>query len=629
MAYKRSDTPSKPSDVMSGMSGMSRRKFVAGTAAVGAMSLVPAVVRAQGGGAPNIVVTLTNPSGQTLRVSASEGKPWPAPFNGQMRWEVTRQLGPEKIWISFGADQGGRVDVWFYLAFSTTANNVVVPLTTTISVNGQQQNLWGQGASVQVHAVRSTLWRWQSAPRKWQFDRIPGLVNRNILLRHSTGGLSTPNYMLRASLASVPPGVPFTDINGKLGGTLVSDFLRGSAAGGERETIGLIHEKHARVIEEVLKGNMAFAQQAEPSLRVIQELIGQYPGYFFFHVESGKILDPSDSGQLGKCSWHRNAAAAAPARYIPQAGTNNYAYGEGTAGWDIAHPHNHHLLPYLLTDDPYYLLMTQMNATAAIGYGTARFRAANYKGVMIEEERGLWWGLRNLFWAEMLTPASGVPQPFLPRSYFTQGIDQTFSYVSTTFNKQTYEDQLQRFWGHASPAASESTYTGFSSFMNDYGHEVLLWMFLSGRQVPQAFMLWKLQNLFNRIALWGEYVTGYTGIVPGILTIIGPQKGTSMPYNSLEGYHQWVTAQRKAAGLPPLSRTNPKINYSGALHRDWHIFHGVLNLLKAARAKGLPMRFDPAERLNALMATTIDTRTGKQAVFPVGTTFFAKQGFAY
>lgn len=608
---------------------VSRRKFLVGTAAIGAMSLVPAAVRAQTAAPPNIVVTLANPAGQTLRVQASEGKPWPAPFNGQTRWEVTRQLGPEKIWISFGADAGGRVDVWFYLAFSTAANNVVVPLTTTISVNGQPQNLWGQGPKIVLRAVRSTLWRWQSAPRKWQFERIPDLVSRNVLLRHSSAPLSTNRYQAQASLGTaLPPGVPFTDTNGKLGGTKVSDFLRGAATGGERDTIGLIHERHARVIEEVLRGNMAYAQQAEPSLRLIQELIGQYPGYFFFHVESGKILDPSDSGQLGKSCWHRNPRAAEPARYIPQAGTNNYKYGEGTASWDIAHPQNHHYLPYLLTDDPYYLLMAQMNGVAGIGYGTGRNRPANYRGVMIEEERGLWWGLRNLWWAEMLTPASGVPQPFLPRSYFSQGVDQTINYVTGTYNKQTYQDQMQRFWGFAAPLTA-GKYMGYSGFMNDYGHEVLLWMFLSGRTVPPAFMMWKMQHLFNRITLWGEYLTGYTGIVPGIMTIVGPAQAAGMPYNTLDAYHQWVSAQRQGAGLAPLSRTNPKINYSGALHRDWHIVHGLLNLLKPARAKGLPMRFDPGERLNALMATTIDTRTNRPPAFPLGVQFFAKQGFAY
>lgn len=618
------------SGILSGeLSGVSRRKFLVGTAAIGAMSLVPATVRAQGAAPPNIVVTLTNQAGQAIKVAASEGKPWPAPFNGQVRWEVTRQLGPEKIWISFGQDTDGRMDVWFYLAFSTAANNVVVPLTTSISVNGQPQNLWGQGPSIVLRAVRSTLWRWQSAPRKWQFERIPALVQRNVLLRHSSGGLPLARNMTQAALPSLPSGVPFTDINGRVGGTLVSDFMRGSATGGERDTIGLIHERHARVIEEVLRGNMAFAQQAEPSLRLIQELIGQYPGYFFFHVESGKILDPTESGQLGKCSWHRNPKAAEPARYIPQAGTNNYKYGEGSASWDIAHPQNHHFLPYLLTDDPYYLLMAQMNAIAGIGYGTGRNRPANYKGVMIEEERGLWWGLRNLWWAEVLTPATGVPQPFLPRTYFSQGIDQTINYVTGTYNKQTYADQLQRFWGYAQPLTTESKYVGYSSFMNDYGHEVLLWMFLSGRAIPPAFMMWKMQNLFNRIMLWGDYLTGYIGIVPGINTIVGPQQGTAMPYTTLDGYHQWVTAQRQAAGLSPLNRTNPKINYSGALHRDWHIVQGLLNLLKPARAKGLPMRFDPAERLNALMATTIDTRTNKRAAFPVGAQFFAKQGFAY
>ena len=611
------------------LTGVSRRKVLAGGAALGALSLVPAAVRAQSVQPPNIVVTLTNQAGQSLKVQASEGKPWPAPFNGQTRWELTRPLGSEKIWISFGADTSGRMDVWFYVAFSTVANNVLVPLITTISVNGQPQNLWKQGTRVLVHAVRSTLWRWQSAPRKWQFDRIPNLVSRNILLRHSSDNLSLPQNKTQAALASVPAGVPFTDIYGKLGGTLVSDFLRGASAGGERDTIGLIHERHARVIEEVLKGNIAYAQQAEPSLQVIQELIGQYPGYFFFDVDTGKILDPTDSGPLGKCCWHRNRAAAPPARYIPQAGTNNGQYGQGTASWDIAHPQNHHYLPYILTEDPFYLLMTQMNATAGIGYGTGRARPANYKGVVIEEERGLWWGLRNLYWAEILTPAGGVPQPFLPRSYFSQGIDQTFSYVANTYNKQSYDDLIQRFWGMAALISTEDKYVGYSSFMNDYGHEVLLWMYLAGRSIPQAFLMWKLQNLFNRVLLWGDYVTGYLGLVPGIMTIVAPKQGTAMPYNTLDGFAQWVTAQRQAAGLGPLSRTNPKINFSGSLHRDWHIFQGVLNLLEPARAKGLPMRFNPAEKFNQLMATTIDTRTGKPVVFPVGATFYAKQGFSY
>lgn len=611
------------------LTDVTRRKFLAASAAAGAISLAPSIVRAQSAAPPNIVVTLTNEAGQAIKVAASEGKPWPAPFNGQIRWELTRQIGPEKIWISIGRDTDGRVDVWFYLNFSTQANNVVVPLTTTITVDGQPQNLWGQGPSVLIRAVRSTLWRWQSRPRAWQFNRIPDLANRFAVLRHSSGVFPLARNRTQAYFTKVPAGVPFTDTSGRVGGTQVGDFLRGASTGGERDTIGLIHEKHARVIEEVLKGNMAYAQQSEPSLILIQELIGQFPGYFFFHVESGKVLDPTDSGQLGKVSWHRNARAAEGARYIPQAGTNGYKYGEGTGSWDIAHPQNHHYLPYLLTEDPYYLLMTQMNATAAIGYGTARNRPANYKGVMIEEERGLWWGLRNLWWAEALTPASGVPQPFLPRSFFTQGVDQTIAYVQTTYDSQSYQDQVQRFWGFAAPVTTESKYLGYSTFMNDYGHEVLLWMFLAGRTPPQAFMMWKMQNLYNRVMLWGEYVTGYIGLVPGINTIVAPQKGTSLPYNSLDGYHQWVTAQRAAAGLRELSRTNPRINYSGALHRDWHIFHGLLNLLQPARAKGLPMRFDPAERERALVETTIDTRTGLKAAFPVGAQFFAKQGFDY
>lgn len=610
------------------LTDVTRRKFIAATAAAGALTLAPAVVRAQTA-PPDIVVTLTNEAGQTLKVAASEGKPWPAPFNGQTRWELTRPLGPERLWISFGQDADGRVDVWFYMGFSTQANNVVVPLVTSITVNGQPQNLWGQGPSITLRAVRSTLWRWQSRPRKWQFQRIPDLVNRNILLRHSSDIFPLARYKTSGYFNSVPQPIPFTDTAGRIGGMQVADFLRGASSGGERDTIGLIHEKHARAIEETLNGNIAYAERSEPSLQLIQEQIGQYPGYFFFHVESGRVLDPTESGPLGKCCWHRNSRAAEGARYIPQAGSNSYKYGEGTASWDIAHPQNHHYLPYLMTDDPYYLLMTQMNATAGIGYGTARARPANYKGVMIEEERGLWWGLRNLWWAEMLTPASGVPQPFLPRSYFSQGIDQTISYVQGTYDSQSFQDQAQRFWGFAAPVFSGPNYMGYSSFMNDYGHEVLLWMFLSGRTIPPAFMMWKMQNLFNRIMLWGDYVTGYLGLVAGISTIVAPRQGTNLPYNNLEAYHQWVTAQRQAASLSEPSRTNLKINYSGTLHRDWHIVHGLLNLLKPARAKGLAMRFDPAEREKAMLATTIDTRTGQTAKFPVGTKFFAKQGFDY
>ena len=192
------------------LADVTRRRFLEATAAAGALAVVPGVVRAQAAGAPNIVVTLKNNAGQTLTVKASEGKPWPAPFNGQTRWEVTRPLGPEKIWISFGRDTDGRVDVWFYLAFSTQSNSVVVPLTTSITVDGQAVNLWGQGPSITLHAVRSTLWRWQSRPRKWQFQRIPDLVNRNLLLRHSSGPFGLARNKTQAYLTKLPSGVPFT-----------------------------------------------------------------------------------------------------------------------------------------------------------------------------------------------------------------------------------------------------------------------------------------------------------------------------------------------------------------------------------------------------------------------------------
>lgn len=536
-------------------------------------------------------------NGERLALNARAGA-YLGRIGDQQRWFQSGTLAGERLDVTFCLDDDGRVSVEVYVAFATS-NDASVSAEVTITLNGRPQSLWGQ-VPRSLTMTRSTLWRWESYARRWHHDRIPALVRRGVLLRHDLMGLGRqPGRGLWKDVALPLP--PFGLSPGRL-------RMQANPSGGERPEIGLVHEFHAHLIRAILDGEEERFAQLYPSIKSVAENIGQFRDYFF--MRNGRVVDPASPEH----SWHANYAATEGAQVrIRRRGS-----------WDLAHPMNSLLLPSLLTDDPYYLLLAQLNAVAAIGYGTALNRPPGYTGVVVAEERGFWWGLRALWWAEQLTPDGHLPDQFLPRRYFTRGIEQTWDYLRQRIQARDVHGSIRRFWG------TVSTFVGtdhrcVSNFQLDYGNQVLLWMRLAGRAVPDDILDWKLQSIVRRVQLGGHYINGVDGLDYGISTAVTGKNDDRLPYADNDGYHAWMTAERAKAGLPPMRRDVVPIHFSGATHRNLQLALGVLQMMTHA---GVKTAIDPQAEFGRIMRGFVD-REGKRVMPPFPGEFYLKNSVMY
>ena len=228
-------------------------------------------------------------------------------------------------------------------------------------------------------------WRWQSA-RRPIIRSVDTLIKAKLLPPYQsvTGYISPvrPSYSIMG-LAGITPYMPQT---------------------GERDDIGLFTEAGA---EYLCTRNQA----ALDAVFAQAEASGTIP----WHKRDEITHTPADFNAYPNMTW-----------YDPNAGTP-YIPGVATPiTIDMSHEPNLAYLPFLLTDDPYYLEEMQFATNDAWGALPSKYRPD------IPQTRMYAWYMRNLGQCVQVTPAS-TPSWLFPKSYWQTFMDKNRLFLETNY----------------------------------------------------------------------------------------------------------------------------------------------------------------------------------------------------
>jgi hypothetical protein len=566
----------------------------------------------------------------------------------QSRWRCnTITVGGIDYTIFLGIDSDQRVDVWINAAWAAAANTSdtarnreYANVSLKVAIEGVQQNLFGQGTTFTYNHQRATWLRWQSSEMPWSTTNsfISQKITDGVFLKHDSR--SVPGSLENTSttnLPSVTGYVPFTTFCDFDQSTKVGDQSRSSPAGGERTSIGPVHEWFARLISEIGTNNNASWLTAT-RLRVLRDLAetaAQFPICSgLLNPSDKRLLDPS----LGYCS-HDNPNAWAPNTGIPQPGTTGTggdAYFNGR--YDAAHPYNKFSFhAYHLSKDPWHLFQTQAQAIGVLAFNTSfgGERGADGKTlrVTVQEERGFWWSLHCLLHAWHATPSGTMPKPFRDKSYFENAINNSLQWIRDKYISAAdpYYSGIQgealRFWRMVSVGVSNSFVTG-SAFMSDYGHIVCCAGLLLGFTPLRDVAEWKAVNAKLRAEMGGNWYLNDADMLASfglLLTKYAADTDSSLPYATSAAFKTWYPS---ATAFTSGSLTTSKWAMDGG--RDTYLWWGALNLYKEVSNRGLiTLTFNPAtERSNSITAHP-GPYTSESSGLPLNYPVWAKQYFSY
>lgn len=407
-----------------------------------------------------LLLTLTFPSGMSL--SFDEGQATSlgtyvgpfvqqycrrqrAPANGTYLAGFTVFFRPDmsglrqEIVVEYGTEYAFAANAAPVPASGVTPAHITAPYTATISggvlaapVTVNVPNHWW-----------GARWRWQSAPRPI-VRNLADLVAMKAVLPLST----MPVWNTSPPATGTPWGGPMA----------TGDLNTSLATTGDRDELGFTTEQQACFL---LTGNAAAGEtmltDAEAS------------GTFIYHVRDAATSAPFSVEQYPNISLLYNAGPPGFAIPIPaQSSASNYfSMVEG-----VAHMPALGFVPWLLTDDPFFLEEAQFAANYAM-------IEANYHNInedlpglaSVSQTRGWAWGMRDL--ARMAGFAPAAPPSWLaPQRYWQRCVadNLTFAnrYLDATANPGTTVFNLIPDTGV------------FESFMVDYLGTVMGWIGWSG-----------------------------------------------------------------------------------------------------------------------------------------------------
>ena len=300
--------------------------------------------------------------------------------NNPTREEVVVELG--RCWVS-----------------KETAADLMTPYTMTI--------LRGDSTVAKIdvpyHWWRAR-WRWQSAPRP--VVRSPALLRQRGWvppLGKPTVGLSEPS--------------PATRYNGPMSTGGIETAM---AMAGDRVEIGVVTEAQA---DFLITGSAA----ALETVLAWGEACGTMP----MHIrdeKTGSQLDLLQYPKLGILSWNPGDPTA-PSSSTPLAKDAKGNEDPRYFRLDSAHTPAAAALPFMLTDDPYYL--EELEAQGFYGFAWAPSYRANANVpflVFPEEDRSTAWSMRNLFQLAALAPEK-PPAWLKSRAYWQKSVDENLGWL--------------------------------------------------------------------------------------------------------------------------------------------------------------------------------------------------------
>jgi len=561
--------------------------------------------------------------------------------NTQSRWRMRPiTVGGIQYVPYVGLDSNGRVDVWIGGMFGaantwTAINRERAALDLRISRNGTAFNMYTEGDTYGYTHQRGAWIRYESEPLPWNLthDFIVGKQQSGAFVMHDTRNMiaSNENVNLVDEKPSYKPfklfsdsvagnGLPYYDPRYHIG-----TQYRSTPAGGERLDIGPVHEWFARLISEVgTNNNAAWLTTAKATtLRYVAEAAAQTPLVSgMLDPATGRLIDPGAT----PISCHRNPSAWGPCVGVPQPGELGYNKNDDAemladSNWDIAHRPNcgvsYHA--HQLSNDTWHLFLAQASAIACITYGTGGWRGTDGKinRIVVEEERGFWWGLQSLIEAWRATPDGDMPKPFLPKSYFATVIDNTLQWIrdSLMTDNAAYSSpawQAAKFWCILAPFTMDPYPSEvFSSpFMSDYGNWVCCKMLMCGYTKGRDVAEWRFENARLRAQAGGSLY------------------GSDQDLRNKGYLAQWIgsTSALPYADLASYKLAHPRHSDSvidgnlsimqWASGRDMYLCWGALNFMARIKAQGLAtINWAPKAEALALVARHPGPYTGPTGVY--------------
>lgn len=409
---------------------------------------------------PPLLLTLTFPNGTSLSFDERQATSLGTYLGPFVQQHCLRQRGPadgtylagftvffrpdtsglrQEIVVEYGTEYAFAAKAAPVPASSVRPAHITAPYTATISGGSL-------AAPVTINVPNhwwGARWRWQSAPRPI-VRTLADLVAMKAVLPLST----TPVWNTSPPATGTSWGGPMAtgDLNTSLSTT------------GDREELGFTTEMQACYL---LTGNAA----AEETMLTDAEASGT----FIYHVRDAATNAPFSVEQYPNMSLMYNAghpgfAIPKPAR--PSA-HNYFNMNEG-----VAHMPPLGFVPWLLTDDPFFLEEAQFAANYAM-------TEANYHNIneglpglaSVSQTRGWAWGMRDLTRMAGFAPAA-APSWLAPRSYWQRCVADNLTFANKYLTAT------------ASPATTVFKLipdTGvFESFMVDFLGTVMGWIGWSG-----------------------------------------------------------------------------------------------------------------------------------------------------
>jgi hypothetical protein len=286
-------------------------------------------------------------------------------------------------------------------------------------------------AGVTIHVAKHywfTRWRWQSSARP--LARNPADIFAAKLF---------PPIDASATRQAIPPGT-----QNYAGPMDSAGIYKGMPTTGDRPDLGLCTEWQAYYLATGAKAALrSTLAQAEGSASIQ------------WHFRDENTGAPVDFYQHPEADCYPTDAFNNPHEHI------NYNSASGFT-MDDAHMPDLWYIPYLLTNDPYYLEEGQFALTYAIGW-TRYWRDIEKAPVMFYpgQIRSWAWSLRTACQLAKVTPAT-VPRWLLPQSYYKSVIDDNLA-VYIKMNMQSTNPAQSIF--HASWVSGQSV---ISVFMESY-----------------------------------------------------------------------------------------------------------------------------------------------------------------
>lgn len=354
-------------------------------------------------------------------------------------------------------------------------------------------------------------WRWQSAPRPIVGD-IDDMLRKGLLppYQRTTTGTAAPAL----NLMPLPNG-DYVNLG------IVSEFTAGNYANAPKLLVKA-EDFHAQTVgagattPKLSTAQTTYSVMGLAGVRAYMPNTGERPDIGPVTEPQAKFITTADQGALellmsqaeaaGTMPWHiRDERQAAPfdfraypnATWYPSSNAGS-PYIRGTDSpvtLDSAHQPALAYLPFLLTEDPYYLEELQFQATWNWGSLPAQYRPTGVQTRMIA------WNLRTLAQVARVTQST-TPSWLLPHSYWAEQLTRHRKWFESNYVysaspvRQLFHASADVNNSRAEPNAPEGTWV--DPWQDEFVATILGWVVYMGFSEWRPAFMWAIAGTLAR-----------------------------------------------------------------------------------------------------------------------------------